>query len=238
MPSLRIYTTQLYYEYCFYYTRYFRLCYPTKKLQEKYGQPVTQENRHATIIEIAIPLYLERTFHYLVPEKLREQALTGRRALVPFGNRKLTGYILGNAAGSGIANLKEIIDVLDSESLWTPGELEFYRWVASYYQHPLGEVVRTALPAGINIQTRKGTSGEKAALTGGKPPAVRSFISPARWWSPPVTPAPRRWKYLRSFAKPGIFQLRICANASVRAPATQATYRTRFEYNRRARSIP
>ncbi|HIJ89218.1 MAG TPA: primosomal protein N' [Desulfuromonadales bacterium] len=127
-----------------------------------------QEQSHLNIIEIAIPLYLDRTFHYLVPESLRDQILSGRRALVPFGNRKLTGYILGIVSDSAIANLKEIIAVLDNEPLWTVQELEFFRWTASYYQHPLGEVVRTALPAGINIQTRKGTSGAHEAFTGGK----------------------------------------------------------------------
>lgn len=131
-----------------------------------------------TILEIAIPLYLDKTFHYLVPERLREQAITGRRALVPFGNRKLTGYILGSAAGSAITGLKEITDVLDTESLWTSGELEFYRWVAAYYQHPLGEVLRTALPAGINIQTRKGAAGEQPVLTGGKTVRRELFYTP------------------------------------------------------------
>jgi primosomal protein N' (replication factor Y) len=139
---------------------------------------VKQEYRGSIIIEIAIPLYLERTFHYLVPETLRELALTGRRALVPFGNRKLTGYILGIASGSAIANLKEIIAVLDNEPLWTAKELDFFRWTASYYQHPLGEVVRTALPAGINIQTRKGTSGEQESFTGGKTARSEKFYLP------------------------------------------------------------
>jgi primosomal protein N' (replication factor Y) (superfamily II helicase) len=139
------------------------------------------------IIEVAIPLYLEKTFHYRVPERLQKEALTGRRALVPFGNRKLTGYILGDSAGSEISNLKEIIEILDSEQLWTAGELEFFRWTASYYQHPLGEVVRTALPAGINIQTRKGTSGEQGSLTGGKTARREKFYLPG-----PVQEAPRQ----------------------------------------------
>lgn len=127
------------------------------------------------IIEVAIPLYLDKTFHYLVPAPLQGQALTGRRALVPFGNRKLTGYILGTAGSSEITKLKEIIEVLDSEPLWTANELEFFRWVASYYMHPLGEVLRTALPAGINIQTRKETGGE---LSGGKKVRHEKFYLP------------------------------------------------------------
>jgi primosomal protein N' (replication factor Y) len=148
------------------------------------------------IIEVAIPLYLDRTFHYLVPERLYELALTGRRALVPFGNRKLTGYILGAASGSTITNLKEIVDVLDSEPLWTPGELEFFRWVAAYYQHPLGEVVRTALPAGINIQTRKGTAGEQGALTTGKSARRETFYLPGPATDPARQPGSKAMEIL------------------------------------------
>jgi primosomal protein N' (replication factor Y) len=155
------------------------------------------------IIEVAIPLYLDKTFHYRVPERLLKEALTGRRALVPFGSRKLTGYILGGAGGSGITNLKEIIEVLDSESLWSAGELEFYRWVASYYQHPLGEVIRTALPAGINIQTRKGTFGEHAPLTGGKTARLEKFYLPNQLSSPPRQPSSKALEILAVIREAG-----------------------------------
>lgn len=155
------------------------------------------------IIEVAIPLYLEKTFHYRVPERLQKEALTGRRALVPFGNRKLTGYILGVAAGPDIANLKEIIEVLDSEPLWTAGELDFFRWTASYYQHPLGEVVRTALPAGINIQTRKGTSGEQETLTGGKTVRREKFYLPALVADPPRQPGSKALEILAVIREAG-----------------------------------
>ena len=130
------------------------------------------------IIEVAIPLHLDRIFHYLVPEMLLAEALPGRRALVPFGRRKLTGYILGTAADSSIEKLKEILEVLDHEPLWTAKEYEFFRWVASYYLYPLGEVLKTALPSGINVQTRKSASGEDTELTGGKKARREKFYLP------------------------------------------------------------
>ncbi|MFZ4857149.1 MAG: replication restart helicase PriA [Desulfuromonadaceae bacterium] len=147
-----------------------------------------QEGIGPYIIEIAIPLYLDKTFHYLVPESLRAQALSGRRALVPFGqfgNRKLTGYILGNVTVSPFPILKEIIAVLDNEPLWTAKELDFFRWTASYYQHPLGEVLHSALPAGINIQSRKGSSGEGEAFTGGNSVRREKFYLPTPATVPP-----------------------------------------------------
>lgn len=130
------------------------------------------------IVEIAIPLYLDRTFHYLVPDQLQDQALPGRRALVPFGRRKLTGYILDNEVDSSVENLKEIIEVLDSELLWTANELEFFRWVAAYYLHPLGEVLRTALPTGINLQSRKELNNNNPGLSGGKSVRREKFYLP------------------------------------------------------------
>ena len=148
------------------------------------------------IIEVAIPLHLEQTFHYSVPERLQKRVLTGHRALVPFGRRQLTGYILGTVTESPYEKVKDIIDVLDQEPLWSAVELEFYRWIASYYQHPLGEVVRTALPAGINIQTRKGTSGEQGELTGGKTALREKFYLPEPSVEPHRQPSPKALEIL------------------------------------------
>jgi len=120
------------------------------------------------IIEVAIPLHLDRTFHYRVPPELEHQALAGRRAFVPFGRRRMTGYILGEATETPPHELKDILEVLDPDPLWTDNELEFFRWVAAYYLHPLGEVLKTALPAGINIQDRKGPNRADAGVKGGK----------------------------------------------------------------------
>ena len=169
----------------------------------KIESDVPQEQRRPIIVEVAIPLYLEKTFHYLVPESLRDQAITGRRALVPFGNRKLTGYILGNVTDSAIANLKEIIAVLDNEPLWTAKELDFFRWTTSYYQHPLGEVIRTALPAGINIQTRKGTAGEQETFTGGKTARREKFYLPGAAAAPSRQPGAKALEILAVIRESG-----------------------------------
>ena len=126
------------------------------------------------IVEVAIPLPLEGSFHYQLPERLAPLAVAGKRVLVPFGRRKITGYLLGEAEPSG-AELKEVLEVLDDEPLFTASELEFYRWIASYYLHPLGEVIKMALPAGINLVSRyrcekaeDGTPVLREFLSGGK----------------------------------------------------------------------
>jgi primosomal protein N' (replication factor Y) len=176
--------------------------------------PLSKNSTVLKIIEIAIPLYLDRTFHYLVPEHLRDQAMPGFRALVPFGNRQLTGYILGDADASTVANLKEIIAILDRERHWTTREMEFFRWTASYYQHPLGEVIRTALPAGINIKTRTGSSSEEPTLTGGKSARREKFYFPGS-----VTEVPRQ---------PSVKALEILAVIRESGDISAADLRSRF----------
>jgi len=111
-----------------------------------------QTNPHT--VEIAIPLPLERTFCYSVPDRLKELAVTGARALVPFGRRTVTGYILGPGDNSFSGVPKEIIELLDSEPLFSAQHTIFYRWIASYYLHPLGEVIKTAIPAGLTVMGR------------------------------------------------------------------------------------
>ena len=140
------------------------------------------ESPPPTIVDVAIPLPLDSTYHYAVPQEFASLAVTGARVLVPFGRRKLTGYVLGAAATSG-EELKEIVAILDPEPLFTPAELEFFRWAAGYYVHPLGEVIKAALPAGINItSTRKAADGTELAeesLRGGQRVKMETYYQAA-----------------------------------------------------------
>jgi primosomal protein N' (replication factor Y) len=48
-------------------------------------------------IEVAVALPVFQTFTYGVPENLCAYIATAKRVLVPFGQRRVTGYILGPA---------------------------------------------------------------------------------------------------------------------------------------------
>ena len=125
-----------------------------------------EQSERLLSIEVAVPLPLYGTFHYRVPESLAGQVKPGLRAFVPFGRRRISAYILGFSEPPEGQNLKEIIELLDHEPLWTGSELSFFRWISDYYMHPLGEVLKTALPSGINIQSKKSETTE--TVTGGK----------------------------------------------------------------------
>jgi len=107
------------------------------------------------LIEVAVALPVFSTYTYRVPEALSHRIVEGIRVLAPFGRRKVTGYVVGTPAQAPDVKLKTILDVLDEEPLFPASMLSFFNWIADYYMHPIGEVLQSALPAGINIIERK-----------------------------------------------------------------------------------
>jgi primosomal protein N' (replication factor Y) len=107
--------------------------------------------RKTVQLEVAVALPVHGTFTYLAPGHLEPLAVVGRRVLIPFGNRRVTGYVLGNAEIQEDREIKDILDVMDDGPLFTPDLVSFFRWTAAYYHHPIGEVIRSALPGGLNL---------------------------------------------------------------------------------------
>ena len=121
----------------------------------------------STILRIAVPSPLRRTFDYKLPENLRfkvknQKPLPGMRVTVEFGRRKLIGLIVEIPQHSDVASdkLKDISDIIDSTPILSKDLFELFIWAANYYQHPLGEALFTALPSAL----RKGDAAEMPAL--------------------------------------------------------------------------
>ena len=105
-------------------------------------------------IEVAVALPVHPTYTYLVPEEFIPFADVGRRVLVPFGKQRVTGYILGPCEADTDKGIKPIQDILDEAPVFPETMIPFLRWTASYYMHPMGEVIKTALPGGFNLYER------------------------------------------------------------------------------------
>lgn len=102
--------------------------------------------------EVAINIPSGQTFTYAVPEEMEHHVAVGKRALVPFGSRRVTGYIVGTAVSTEREQVKNLITLLDREPLFDDGDLRFYRWMADYYMHPLGKTLKDILPGGLDIE--------------------------------------------------------------------------------------
>jgi len=98
-------------------------------------------------VQVAVPVPLYRLFDYLPPAG-EPVPPPGSRVLVPFGNRKLVGVVIGPARGSGIdpARIKPMERSFEAV-LIDQELLSLMRWTTRYYAAPPGELVSHALPA-------------------------------------------------------------------------------------------
>jgi primosomal protein N' (replication factor Y) len=119
------------------------------------SRPDGEDNcRSLETVEVAVALPVFGTYTYRVPDPLRRFAAAGCRVLVPFGRRRVTGFILGSGQTTDGREIKPILDVLDELPLFPESMIAFFRWTADYYVHPLGEVIKCALPGGLNRRDR------------------------------------------------------------------------------------
>jgi primosomal protein N' (replication factor Y) len=106
--------------------------------------------------EVAVPLHVSQTFTYKLKPSMQAEAAVGSRIVVPLGRTTVTGFIVGlheelkTDTSLNEADIKEAEDILDAIPLCTPEVLAITRWVSEYYASPWGEVIKAALPPGIN----------------------------------------------------------------------------------------
>lgn len=96
--------------------------------------------------QVALDVPLATVFDYLAPEL--ESARRGCRVIVPFGNRKRVGIILGLANETALAakQLKSIIEIDSRSPCLRDNDLDLLHFAADYYHHPIGQTVFSALP--------------------------------------------------------------------------------------------
>ncbi len=114
---------------------------------------LTSENPKTTpaYAQVVFNLPLKEEFTYGIPEHLQGQVLTGTRVLAPFGPRKITGYVVGLTHHcEGEFETKLIEDLPDGAPVISEELLRLTRWVADYYNAGWGEVIKAALPGGID----------------------------------------------------------------------------------------
>jgi len=104
---------------------------------------------------LILPVPVGRMFTYFIPEELRSAAEPGKRVIVQFGARKFyTGiiYKLTDSIQEGITP-KPIDLILDDVPVVQPVHMKFWIWMSEYYMCSPGDIMKTALPAGLRIES-------------------------------------------------------------------------------------
>jgi primosomal protein N' (replication factor Y) (superfamily II helicase) len=105
--------------------------------------------------DVSLPVPLDQSFTYRLPETLRHRVQPGCRVLVPFGTRKLTGVVVKLLDQPPDGALKEVLRLVDEEPVLDAELLALGGWISQYYCAPLGEVLRSMTPLSGEVRKSK-----------------------------------------------------------------------------------
>ena len=132
--------------------------------------------------EIILSLPLDLSFFYIIPEAYSEEAKIGSRVLVPFRQRKLTGFIINLKKRKPAQDfkLKEILEVLDEEPVFSSSFLAFTRNLSRFYFSAWGELLQASLPSSFVLKSKAKISlsekGKAAIQNGPMSQGERSIL--------------------------------------------------------------
>jgi len=100
-------------------------------------------------VNIVLGLPIEGPFTYEAPDNLSASAAIGKRVWVPFGNRRLVGYIVGLVDKTSVKNIRPMYSVIDEEPVLSIDLLNTAKWISEYYFCSWGEAIEAALPPAL-----------------------------------------------------------------------------------------
>lgn len=105
--------------------------------------------------QIILPLNLEGTFTYKVPDELLNDIQLGMRVLVQFGGKKIYTGIVWDLHQNEPETFvpKDIINILDQQPILPIQQIQFWTWLADYYLCNLGEIYRFAFPSSLKLES-------------------------------------------------------------------------------------
>lgn len=121
----------------------------------------SQERKQVAEVLVEVPAReINRPFDYLIPTHLQQVISQGSRVVVPFGPRKVQGYVLqlkDKQATTEAAShkLKEIEHILDEFPPLTQELIELGKWMSLEYVCFLITALQALLPAVLKSKTKK-----------------------------------------------------------------------------------
>ncbi|MGB9697008.1 MAG: replication restart helicase PriA [Ignavibacteria bacterium] len=102
-------------------------------------------------VNIALNIPINKLFSYQVPESYSSINLIGRRVIVEFNRRIMTGIIVEEAFETKLKYIKSIKSVTDTEQIIPEELLKLCKWISEYYRSPIGELVHQIVPKGLKL---------------------------------------------------------------------------------------
>lgn len=117
---------------------------------------------------VDIPVHaVDRVFHYVVPDELSAEVAVGRRVLVPFGGRRVDGYVVGFSPKSPVENVRPLLAVQGRETYFGKDGLHLARWLSERYLALEVDSLRCLAPPG--------TAGRGRATRAARPRLLKGY---------------------------------------------------------------
>jgi len=91
---------------------------------------------------------LDKTFQYRIPERMRERLVLGMQVYIPFGNRKVKGYVveLTDEAEYDVTKLKDIIGIVTDSIPIESQLIALAGWMRKNYGGTMNHALKTVIP--------------------------------------------------------------------------------------------
>ena len=101
-------------------------------------------------VDVILPLPLDGTFTYSVPDGMEGNVVPGVRLLVPLGkSKKYIAMATRLHDDKPAFSCKPVEAVLDNTPSLLPQQMRLWQWISYYYMAPLGDVYNAAMPGGL-----------------------------------------------------------------------------------------
>ena len=101
-------------------------------------------------VDVILPLPLDGTFTYSVPDGMEGKVVPGVRLLVPLGkSKKYIAMATRLHDDKPAFSCKQVEAVLDNTPSLLPQQMRLWQWIGYYYMAPLGDVYNAAMPGGL-----------------------------------------------------------------------------------------
>ena len=123
---------------------------------------------NSRLISVAVPVPFLDLLTYHVPDHLDVPPI-GARVRVALGTRAVTGCVVEHSAPEDVHEIKDVLEIVDSEPFLPPQIVELCRWVADYYAAGIGDAIAVAMPPGARAKASSFKTRRVAALTRSQP---------------------------------------------------------------------
>ena len=91
---------------------------------------------------------LDKTFQYKIPERMRERLVLGMQVYIPFGNRKVKGYVveLTDVPEFEVSRLKSILGVKKGSVKIESQLIALAAWMKKNYGATMNQALKTVIP--------------------------------------------------------------------------------------------